>query len=117
NTAFHYTYGRGYYEEYREDDPLADYGMAPVIVGPDTILSSNLVRQKWLDNDFYGVVLSTSYRPSKKITIIGGGGWNQYDGDHYGEVIWAEYASNSFPGQHYYDNNGLKTDFTIFGKT
>ena len=116
NTAFHYTYGRGYYEEYKEDESLADYNLEPVVIGNDTISNTNLIRRKWLSNDFYGATISAKYDPSDRFSIIAGGAWNQYDGDHYGQVIWAQYASNSFIDDKYYDNNGLKTDFNIYGK-
>jgi len=116
NTALHYTYGRGYYEEYKEDEALADYNLEDVVIGSDTITNSNLVRQKWLKNDFYGITFSTKYDPSDKFSYIFGGAWNQYDGDHYGEVIWSQYASNGFIGDKYYENNGLKTDFNVYGK-
>jgi len=117
NTALHYTYGRGYYEEYKEDESFADYSLADVIIGNDTITNTNLVRRKWLDNDFYGMTWSLHYSPESRFDVILGGAWNQYDGDHFGEVIWSEYASNSSPNYRYYENNGFKTDFNIFLKS
>lgn len=116
NTAFHYTYGRGFYEQYRYEDDLAGYLLDPVIVGSDTITTTDLIRRKWLDNHFYGLTWSVVAQPRKSLQLIAGGGWNQYDGDHFGEVIWARYASNSSINHRYYDNNGLKTDFNAFLK-
>jgi iron complex outermembrane receptor protein len=110
NTGLHYTYGRGYYEEYREQDPFADYQLEPVIVGGDTILETDLVRRKWLDNQFYGMTFSVVRKDTTGPELVIGGAVNQYDGDHFGEVIWATYASNGKPPHRYYDNNGLKTD-------
>lgn len=116
NTAFHYTYGRGFYEQYREQDELADYLLEPVIIGSDTITTSDLIRRKWLDNHFYGLTWSVVAQPHPSVQLIAGGGWNQYDGDHFGEVIWARFASNGTIRHRYYDNNGLKTDFNAFIK-
>lgn len=116
NTAFHYTYGRGYYEEFKNGELFSDYNLLPVLIGNDTIVSTDLVRRKWLRNDFYGTVISGVYEPSDKFSVIVGGAWNQYNGDHFGEVIWAQFASNGFINDKYYDNNGLKTDYNIYGK-
>ncbi|MDQ3049266.1 MAG: TonB-dependent receptor [Bacteroidota bacterium] len=116
NTAFHYTYGRGYYEEYKEDELLSDYNLLPVVTGSDTIINSNLIRRKWLNNDFYGATFSAKYDARSRLSIIAGGAWNQYDGDHYGEVIWSQFASNGFINNKYYDNSGLKTDLNVYGK-
>lgn len=116
NTALHYTHGRGYYEEFREDNALANYGIASFVVGATTFDRSDLVRRRWLDNDFYGATWSLIYRPENRLNLTLGGAWNKYDGAHFGEVIWAQYASNSSIHQHYYDGTGVKTDFNIFGK-
>jgi iron complex outermembrane receptor protein len=62
NAALHYTKGKGYYEEYKYAQLFSDYHLEDVIVGTDTISNSNLVRQKWLDNDFYGFTLSSNFQ-------------------------------------------------------
>jgi len=114
NLAFHYTKGKGYYEEYQEDQTFADYGLAPIVAAP-TINTTDLVRQKWLDNDFYGTTFSANYKEDKWDVILGGG-WNKYEGDHFGKVIWARYASQSELGDHYYDDVATKTDGNVFAK-
>ncbi|MEJ8800908.1 TonB-dependent receptor [Pontibacter sp. H249] len=115
--AFHFTRGRGYYEQYKYNQKLANYSIAPVALGDTTISRSDLIRQKWLDNYFYGATYALNYTDEAgKLNATLGGAWNKYDGDHFGEVIWARYASNSELGQRYYFNNALKTDFNIFGK-
>lgn len=111
NLAFHYTKGKGYYENYKEDADMADYGLLPV----GTVTTTDLVRQKWLDNDFYGTTFSLKYK-DEKLDIILGEGWNKYEGDHYGKVIWARYASQSELGDHYYDDFSTKLDGNIFLK-
>ncbi|WP_242923412.1 TonB-dependent receptor [Pontibacter liquoris] len=115
--AFHLTRGRGYYEQYKADQKLAKYNILPVVLGDTTISRSDLIRRKWLDNYFYGATYALNYfTQNGKLNATLGGAWNKYDGDHYGEVIWARYASNSEIRQRYYFNNALKTDFNIFGK-
>ena len=115
NAALHYTRGKGYYEEYRQDQSLADYRIEQVITGNDTINSTDLVRRKWLDNDFYGLTWSLLY---KEDVIDGyfGGSFNRYDGRHYGRVIWARYAGESEINHEWYHGTGLKTDANIFMK-
>jgi iron complex outermembrane receptor protein len=112
NLAFHYTKGKGYYENYEEDASFSDYGLLPV--GTET--TTDLIGQKWLDNDFYGTTFSATYK-ANKIDVIFGGGWNKYEGKHFGEVIWARFASQSELGDHYYDDFATKTDGSIFTKT
>jgi iron complex outermembrane receptor protein len=115
--ALHYTKGYGYYEEYREDDDLAGtYGIKPVTVGGTTIESTNLVRRRWLSNDFYGVTYSLKYRPQNKLNFILGGAYNKYDGDHFGNVLYTEQSAGITPDYEYYRNNAKKNDFNIFGR-
>lgn len=111
NLAFHYTKGIGYFENYKENAAFADYGLAPV----GSEVSTDLIRQKWLDNDFYGTTFSSNYK-DKKLNLIIGGAYNKYEGNHFGKVIWARFASQSELGDHYYDYYGNKTDFNSFAK-
>ncbi|MDR7208131.1 TonB-dependent receptor domain-containing protein [Flavobacterium piscis] len=111
NLAFHYTKGQGYYENYKEDADMDDYGLNPV----GAVNTTDLIRQKWLDNDFYGTTFSVKYK-DERLDVILGGGWNKYEGDHFGKVIWARYASQSELGDHYYDDFSTKTDGNIFAK-
>lgn len=116
NASLHYTYGRGYFEQFRRDDNLSSYNISPIEIGGETITQSDLVRQRWLDNHFYGTVFSTEYTEENRWTLTLGGGYNEYDGDHFGEVVWARFAGDSDLGDRYYDNNGFKTDFNVYGK-
>jgi iron complex outermembrane receptor protein len=115
NAALHYTKGKGYYEEYKEDKPLEDYNMSPFSIGGDIIASSDLIQQKWMDNDFYGLSYSLNYIKSK-IEFSAGGGLNRFDGDHYGNVIWMRYPGMSEKDFRWYFNNSIKSEFNIFGK-
>ena len=115
NIAFHYTKGKGYYENYKEDAKLASYNLPDVVIGGVTIKKSDLIRQKWLDNDFFGTTFSTNYK-TKKIDFIFGGALNRYFGNHYGKVIWARFASAGENSDKYYDNNAVKDDGSLFAK-
>ena len=111
NLAFHYTKGKGFYENYKEDADFADYGLLPT----GTEVTTDLIRQKWLDNDFFGTTFSVNYKKDK-LDFIFGGSWNKYQGTHFGKVIWSRYASTRELGDHYYDDFGNKTDVTFFTK-
>ena len=115
NVAGHYTYGRGYYEEYKAGQTLSNYNISQVIQGSDTITSTDLIRRRWLDNDFIGTVYSLSYNKSK-INLTFGGSANTYIGRHFGEVIWARNASDSELGDRYYNEEGQKTEFSNYLK-
>lgn len=115
NLALHYTRGRGYFEQYREDDDFSDYGLEPISLGGETINTTDLIRRRWLDNHFYGTVFSATY-DKENLKLILGGGYNEYKGDHFGEIIWARYASGSEIRDKYYDDNSTKTDFNTYAK-
>ncbi|MGV3684093.1 MAG: TonB-dependent receptor [Daejeonella sp.] len=116
NAALHYTRGRGYYEEFKEEQDFANYGIAPYTVGGTTISESDLVRRRWLDNNFYGMTYSVSYAPSAALDFTLGGGYNEYDGDHFGEVIRGQFVPVNLSLQRYYQGNGFKTDFNTYAK-
>ncbi len=116
NAALHYTRGKGYYEEFKEGQRLTKYGIAPYIVGGSTISKSDLVRRRWLDNDFYGMTYSFNYNPSSAINFTLGGAYNEYDGDHFGEVIRGQFIPLNLKLQRYYQGNGFKKDFNTYAK-
>jgi iron complex outermembrane receptor protein len=115
NLAFHYTKGKGYYENYKEDANFNDYGLIPLSINGRTINTTDLIRQKWLDNDFYGTTFSANYQ-SNKLDFIFGGSYNKYEGNHFGKVIWARYAGPSELGDRYYDDTATKIEATAFAK-
>ncbi|MDX2444714.1 MAG: TonB-dependent receptor [Bacteroidales bacterium] len=115
NLAFHYTKGKGFYEQYKENRKFSNYGMNDVVVGSDTIRRSDLIQQKWLDNDLYGITYSLTYKKSKW-NIIFGGALNTYIGNHFGKVIWSQVAEKGEYNYEWYRNKGIKTDFNVYGK-
>ncbi|MDC6351092.1 TonB-dependent receptor [Zeaxanthinibacter sp. PT1] len=115
NLSLHFTRGRGYFEQFREDDDLATYGIAPATIDGEEIMTTDLIRRRWLDNDFYGALFSAEYQ-QEGFDLILGSGYHIYEGLHYGEVIWAEYAGSTEYQDRYYDDNSRKTDFNFFAK-
>ena len=113
--SLNYTYGRGFFEEYKEDEDLDFYSIAPVQIGSETITTSDIIRRRWLDNDFYVASATTNYKDNK-IDFVGGAYGSIYDGDHFGEVIWARFASDSETGDNYYFGTGKKKEFSAFAK-
>lgn len=115
NTALHYTKGKGYYEEYMQNDTRLNYNLDTAFVGNDTIASTNLIRQRWLDNDFYGFTFSTNYIKNNFQFTVGAAG-NQYKGKHFDEIIWMEKNFGTQYPYRYSDNDATKNDFNIFSK-
>jgi iron complex outermembrane recepter protein len=116
NLSGHYTYGRGYYEQYRANERFSRYNLPDVVVGDTVIVRSDLVRRRWLDNHFYGFTYSVNYQESSRWNLALGGGYNIYGGDHFGEIIWARYATHANIRHRYYENDAVKKDFNTFLK-
>ena len=129
NAALHYTRGSGYYEEYKTKRTWAEYNLTN-----DWEMTGDLVRQKKMENDFYGVIAGLNFDNKRNIKATLGGAWNKYHGDHFGKVIWTsrpyhlikdatghktkQYltAPEVLPDHEYYRNKALKTDFNVYGK-
>ena len=101
----HYTYGRGYFEEFRPNADLQSYGLGakPIV---------DVVRRKWLDNDFYGSTFALNYAGSQKFKFTFGGAWNRYIGRHYGLLV----APVAFAGHEWYRSRSQKTDLNLYAK-
>ena len=119
NIGLNYTYGRGYFEQFRNDDSIETYGG---IVDSDIdengvkLGTTDLIRRRWLDNNFYVLNASTNYQ-SSKLNMTFSSSYSTYSGDHFGEVIWArQFGENSSIRDQYYKGNGRKTDFSVFVK-
>lgn len=114
NFALHYTYGRGYYEEFRNRDRLSRYGLSSITIGDSVISRSDIIRRRWLDNDFYGYTFSLQ-RDAGNLSLTWGGAWNRYDGRHFGEIIWAQVTQVPKDYRYYY-SDAVKTDFNSYLK-
>lgn len=120
NVTGHYTKGQGYYEEYKPGEKFSKYNIPqPTIYGSDSTLisSTDLIRRKWLDNDFAGGIFNLKYIANQKLNFIVGGGYNTYFGRHFGKVIWAQHASTIENDHEYYRNSANKNDGNLYLKT
>jgi iron complex outermembrane recepter protein len=115
NTALHFTTGKGYYEEYKDDAALSLYGLPVITIGDSTISSTDLIRRKWMKNDFTGLVWSLKYK-KEKIEAALGGGLNYYYGDHFGRIIWMRNAGNIENDYQWYLGHGAKSEISLYGK-
>lgn len=113
NAAIFLTRGKGYYEEYRASQLYSDYGLPDYINGTDTITSTDLIRRLWLDNYFYGGIFSFQYQKNQS-HITFGGGWDEYDGNHYDVVTWAQQGFTN--GYVYSKVPANKRDLNLYGK-
>ena len=115
SVGLNYTYGRGFYEEYNNATDLGDLRLNDVNVGNTTIASTANIVQKWLDNDFYVLTANISHK-GDQTDVVFGTLLSSYQGDHFGNLIWARYASNAQPKHEFYRNKGEKNEFSAFGK-
>lgn len=116
-TSLHYTRGLGYFEEFKPEEGYEKYSLPVEIdIAGDTITSGDLVRRRWLDNDFYGLVVNSEYKPNSVLNFQVGGAISQYKGDHFGVVLSAEGIEDVNMAKLYYDNVGDKTDANAYAK-
>ncbi len=106
------TRGKGYYNEYKTNRKLKDYGIEPPVIGADTIFKSDLIRQLWLDNYFFGNVFTIQYNTSKT-NYTAGGSWSRYNGEHFGLVKWVDVLPE-ISKQEYYRYPAFKNDANVY---
>jgi iron complex outermembrane receptor protein len=115
HATLHLTRGIGYYEEYRLNRKLAEYGLPNIELADGAKTKSDMIRQKWMDNYFYGVTFSANYN-SEHLQWTTGGAANRHDGDHFGKVLWTKYNAGAISGNEWYRNNGAKNDYNVYSK-
>jgi iron complex outermembrane receptor protein len=111
NTALYLTKGKGYYEEYKAGVNFSDYNID--IKGKQNV-PADLVRRRWLDNQFYGQIAALSYVDSLNDLTMGGG-WSVYDGLHFGSLPYLDlkFVPTNY---RYYDNDALKKEMNTYVK-
>jgi iron complex outermembrane recepter protein len=116
NLSFHYTYGRGFFEQYKQAKPFSELGLNDITIGDSTLTYGDFIVRRWLDNDFYGTTFSVNYE-KENVTLTLGGAYNEYaNARHFGEIIWGQHTANSRIRQLYYDGESQKNDFNIYAK-
>jgi len=112
-TTAHYTKGKGYYENYKQDAKFSKYNLPNIIEGGTEIKKSDFIRKKWLDNNFYGVI-STLYGKLGNLDLNVGAVANQYYGKHFGNVTGVFIPQiDEFE---YYRNRSIKNEVSGFAK-
>ena len=112
-TTFHYTKGKGFYENYKQDAKFSKYNLQSLIIDNQTITRTDFIRKKWLDNDFYGAV-STLYGKFENLDFNFGVVANKYEGRHFGNVSGVFYPS--IFEHEYYRNFSTKNELAGFAK-
>ena len=119
NIGLNYTYGRGYFEQFRENDSVDTYSgivISDVNQNGNETGTADLIRRRWLDNDFYVFNSSFIYNKSRLSFSINSS-YSSYSGDHFGEVIWArQFSKHSSIRDKYYKGLGKKIDLSFFSK-
>lgn len=115
NLGLNYTYGRGFFEQYKEDQRFSTYSFTPLEIGGETIDRTDLIRRRWLDNDYYVINANVTYR-NNGLELTSGAFYSHYTGNHFGEVIWARFASDSEINDRYYFSDAAKNEYTVFSK-
>ena len=114
NTTSFVSTGKGYYEEYKADQSFSKYGLPTVTVGGTTYTATDLVRQKWLDNIYFGQLFTLQQKTDKREITIGGG-VTRYDGKHFGLIPWVQYGTVP-AGYRYYYLTAYKNDAHLYAK-
>jgi iron complex outermembrane recepter protein len=114
NAAVFATTGNGYYEQYKANEALIDYGfLRDPFGGNPGAEESDLIRQLWLDNLYTGTNFSFQKKYKNNEIILGGGSSN-YDGNHFGKIIWSQ--ANIEKDYKWYDLDARKQEQHLFGK-
>ncbi|MFN5217503.1 MAG: TonB-dependent receptor [Sphingomonadales bacterium] len=115
SATLYYTRGLGFFEQFRHHDKLSNYLIPPTIVGTDTITRSDIGRRRWLDNHLLGGNINWNQTTEKSEWIMGFG-FNEYNGKHYGRIVWASMSPQTPPDLQYYGGSGFKLDASFFVK-
>ncbi len=115
NITLFFSKGAGYYEQYKATQNLSGYGLPNYDDGANMVTKTDLIRRLWLDNNFYGTVFSLQHQKNNTQLTMGGG-WNGYDGKHFGEIIWAQIQPAVPVNYKWYNLTANKKDLSLFAK-
>ena len=122
NATAHYTKGKGFFEQLELDQDFCDYNLCEIVDGDGNVFTSgDIIRRKWLDNDFYGIITNAEYKANDDLEMLFGFGASRYDGGHFGRPVFATLVDsfvlldpflrdveNGDPPFNYYESNGHK---------
>lgn len=122
NSALHLTHGGGYYEQFQDDANsyhstlFSEYGLPSIYISSGNVIyQSDLIHQKWIVNDFYGLTTNLNYH-TNTLNLIGGASVNQYDGNHFGMIKWLELNYGVPQDYEWYRNKAVKTEGSVFAR-
>lgn len=127
-TAF-YTYGYGYYKQYKGDAKLVEYGFPDELAyrtddtgafvldewGGKIKVRKDLIREKLMRNHLGGVNASANYS-TERLDMTFGGSWSYYTCPHWGELDWVDGVEPAALGGRWYDNDVDKQDANLFAR-
>ncbi len=114
SNTLNYTRGDGFYEYYKEDRYLPDFGF-------DQDAESDMIYQKWMGNNYYVFNSDVRYR-GRDLNLMAGVYLSRYEGDHFGEMIWVKTLGDSYDYDEYnsrdgyYRNRSVKSEATVFAR-
>lgn len=115
NSIAYYTKGQGYFEQFRFQDKISNYGLPDALDGNGNVVSrTDIVRRRWLDNDLFGIVADAVYNAGKNYLLQVGTAMSSYIGDHFGNIANSGINLEIDREYRYYDNTGKKTDFSAY---
>ncbi|MBR5853332.1 MAG: TonB-dependent receptor [Alistipes sp.] len=110
NSTLFYTYGYGYYNQYKDDAWLAGY--TNLTTDKE---QADLIRHKIMRTHIGGANLSANYR-TRSLDLTFGGSWSYYTSPHWGTLSWVDgLAANDVAGK-WYENDVVKHDANIFAR-
>jgi len=115
NTALNYTHGYGYYENYKMAQKFSKFGLPAQTPGSQTFDRTDLIRRKFMNNDYYVGTASLRYQDARLI-FQSGGMYSYYDGDHYGRLLWLMVNESVDVPYQWYRNRGVKEDANVFAR-
>ncbi|MCI1780237.1 MAG: TonB-dependent receptor [Bacteroidales bacterium] len=113
-TVFNYTNGYGYYEDYEYNKKYSKYGLKNQTIKGTEYSKSDFIVRKKMNNNLYAVSSSLAYDNKKNLKAVFGLSYSNYDGNHYGNVIWSKYDENIPDNYRWYLNSGKKNDYSVF---
>ncbi len=113
--TIYYIKGDGFYEQFKENRKVSDYGFEPVVVDGVTYEKTDLVQRRWLQNDHWGFLPQLSYNTPSGIELTCGLGYKHYKSDHYGDIVWTDLDIGASPLNRYYQYNTKKNSYEVYG--
>lgn len=116
NASLGYNHGYGYYENYKTDQEYGKkYGLPDQTINGTTYTSSDVIRRKFLSNDYYAGNININYTKDK-YNLTGGVMYSYFDGNHYGQLPWVKWNENIARNYQWYYGEASKRDMNVFVK-